>query len=826
MEKIQRLWRAKRVFTNNQSGWKISNSKITTQVVTFRADVDFNAITPKGFSEIIGFKATSKTAKLRWTQGSGWIGNREGVTKMTLKKGQHTIILSSSSIDILGPGNYEPALLACVKSGFVSKSVLNAKPTYKNINGIFYVNKPFLLDDLATELRHIPTSMREKITPYASEFGIPAVVLKLKNPKWTYQFFQNGTVLFSGIKDPSELDEPRKLFKQFFTEYNITPFLVMNMRKSSAIGKPVSNSGSKKTSLANRNPLAGNWSSLKNPPYGFYIRPGTNGKPRFYMWKKMEQNKTTREWKNMGPMNLTAVAPKVVKAFKNAGKNIPQSTINSFQTAGYPLSLNVNKNTGPSENRRAPSWNATKPGFYVRPGPGQQPYWFKVPSGLASGRKTVISTYTKAGRNIPAAVRAIFGIGENVKTNTGGTAHKIEMGLNGMIRINGRQASRLTKPQLIAIARNMNIAQANTTMNPSQIIKLIQNKSGVKGGGNRSYNLKLNEVYYRFLNNGRVEKTQANKKGFAQRTSRNWSTIPVADQNKLAKAFLPASYHNEYKNKKYSVILKYKNSLKPNTPSEPNSNSDSNSNLGNLANFAAEVEHALKNEQHKNTLRSLVGNYYRNENANKLLVRLSKLPVTAKKINTNRAIKTFAKEAIIKARRNLIEANYKSKVVVPNWLPNNIKNSYRTALMGAALQVNNKGKYPSHKAVKNAMQVWINIHVPKVGKPAYTKENVITGQVIHVPEWNPPKNPRANVPKRLSPPRPAPKKKSAAPKKKKSAPNTKKYRLNENSNNANNMGSALIGAGLNTKGSYSWNNLVRFGVNKKYKNVWARQLSA
>jgi hypothetical protein len=168
-------------------------------------------------------------------------------------------------------------------------------------------------------------------------------------------------------------------------------------------------------------------------------------------------------------------------------------------------------------------------------------------------------------------------------------------------------------------------------------------------------------------------------------------------------------------------------------------------------------------------------------------------------------------------------------VTAPNWVPGNIKNAYKTALLGAALQVNNKGKYPTQKAVKNAMQSWINQHIPKVAKAAHTKENVFTGETIHVPAWNPPKNPRVNVPKRLSPPRPAskPKAAAAAPKKKpKAAPAGKKYRLNENSNNVNNLGSALMLAGLNTKGTYSWNNLVHSGVNKKYKNAWARQLSA
>jgi hypothetical protein len=50
LTKFQKLWRAKRVFTNNQGAWKLSSSKITTQVVTFKVDVDFGAFfqnTPK-----------------------------------------------------------------------------------------------------------------------------------------------------------------------------------------------------------------------------------------------------------------------------------------------------------------------------------------------------------------------------------------------------------------------------------------------------------------------------------------------------------------------------------------------------------------------------------------------------------------------------------------------------------------------------------------------------------------------------------------------------------------------------------------------------------
>ena len=120
---------------------------------------------------------------------------------------------------------------------------------------------------------------------------------------------------------------------------------------------------------------------------------------------EMRRQGNHKEMVNVGPMNLKAVAPKVAKAFRNVGQPIPESTLAIFRNSGFPLENLETKSAVGLKNRRAPSWNATKPGFYVRPGPGQQPYWFKVPKVLASGRKTVISTYQKAGRNIPQAVK-------------------------------------------------------------------------------------------------------------------------------------------------------------------------------------------------------------------------------------------------------------------------------------------------------------------------------------------------------------------------------------------------------------------------------------
>ena len=816
VERIQRMWRARRVFTNNQGTWKISKPTVVSTISVVKFPVDMSAVfagPPRGFTEVTGFKGAGQKASTRYADGK-WIGDSTGVTRVMAKRGTQTVMITKGAVTVLGTGNPEAAYLAIAKNGWSAKNLVRAKPEYRKVDGVFYINKPFDLPGLKEELRKL--SMDHTVSYNPEVKTIPAVVLRIKNPQWTYQFFENGTVLFTGVKNPSEINEPVKLFKKF----SLTSAAIA-MERSPALRRPVA--GKKNTKkLAERYPLAGTWNSLRKPYAGFYIRPGTNGKPRMYPYRFMRRDPGAGVVVNEGPMNLRAVAPKVVKAFRNIGRPIPKVTLDAFASAGVSLESPKKKTVAAHSNRRAPSWNATKNGFYVRPGAGQQPYWFAIPKGVESGRKTVIAAYSKAGRNIPAAVRAIFKIPANVTVNVK-PKHNVTMGLNGVLRINGRQAGRLTVAELVAVARNMNIAQVNAKMKPLEIIGWIQNKSGAKVSKN--YNVELNGTKYKFLNNGRVERTVGKT-----RTTRNWSTIPTANQNRIAKAFLNESYHGAYnlqpRNKKYWALMVYKNSLRANTPSTAASSAAS-SNSNNLANFAANIEANLRNQGHKNAFKALVGNnYYKNENANRLVARLGKLPVGAKQANVNRAIKTFAKEAVVKARRAIIEANYKSKVTAPNWIPMNKRNAYKNALLNVALRVNNKGKYPTQKKVREGMQAWINAEIPKVPTAAFTKENAVTGATIHVPAWIPPKKVSFNVPKRVSPPRPAAKPKAAGPAKPRTKKNTSKRRLNENRNNAENIGSAMINLGINTKGTYAWNNLVRVGLNKKYKNVWSKQPKA
>jgi hypothetical protein len=822
--KFQKLWRSKRVFTNSQGSWKVSSSALTAKIVTFKLPVNFRSVfesAPKGFSEVMGYKTTFKKPVIRWDNGR-WIGDAEGVSKVIAKRGQQTIVLTDKYFDVMGLGNYEEALLAIVRNGWAPKVLLNAPPTYKKIDGIFYVNTEFDLAGLAEELKALPATMRDEIKKYESAvgFGVPAVVLKLKQPKWTYQFFKNGTVLFTGIKDPSERDEPRKLFKEFFTsKYDIPAMLVLNLGKKRAIGKPAKggNRNAKMAALANRYPLARSWNATRQ---GFYVRPGTNGKPRFYKWRKMEREPQTGEWINRGAMGLTKKnAVVVAKAYEKAGVPVPAATRNVFNRLGFPLEApqSASVAAGP-KNRRAPSWNATKPGFYVRPGPGKQPYWFKVPEGLAAGRKTVIKTYTEAGRNIPAAVRAIFKIGNNVKTaneNAGTLQHVVKMGLNRVLRINNRQATRLTKAELLAIARNMNIPEANSKMNPAKLIGLIQNKAGVSNKLNRSYDVFVNDMFYKFGNNGRVTRTT----GQGVQTHRAWATIPVAEQNKIAKKLLPANYHAEYnataKSNRFNTLRAFAAGKRPApspnrapTPSPRRAPSSAGSNN----NMAREFEYSVMLGQN-------LGNLYRNGNEQTFLKIYGKLPVGARgkplKANINKAYKKFVKEAKGMRENEPARGRYVSRIEVPNWMPANKVQRYKNLVTSLAFM---KPK-PKAANIKAAIRTWINREVPmSPARAARDVENMITGEMRHIPEYVPKRRQTPPIPKRTPPAKKSPK--AADPLK-------KEWALPQNRTGLANLNNAFVNLGLPTgpNNKYTWAGLERAGLNKKFKKVWAEKVA-
>ncbi len=63
---------------------------------------------------------------------------------------------------------------------------------------------------------------------------------------------------------------------------------------------------------------------------------------------------------------------------------------------------------------RANSWNNTRNGYYVRPGPNKRPRFYAVPKNPALVRQKVLRAYANIGVNVPNAVRMALGIAATV----------------------------------------------------------------------------------------------------------------------------------------------------------------------------------------------------------------------------------------------------------------------------------------------------------------------------------------------------------------------------------------------------------------------------
>lgn len=814
-KKIQKMFRRKRV--SQETGLRFSKTTITNYLCKFGVHVNFlNGIlglNVKGFTSVVGYFNLRKLPIVRYANGE-WMGlDRSSSVKYIVAKIKNlTVKLQPDHIEISGSGNYEEALRYCIKNKWIPVSASRLKPEFKIINTKFTVNTGIALENLAEEVnQEVPELLDEPaVYDYNPELGstFPSLKLKFKRPKLTFQVFQSGTVLCSGIKNLEDLEVPRELFKQLFTSRGVSK-TVFNMKKGSTGG----------SKLAARNPSAGTWDKLVSPvPAGYYIRPGTDGQPRLYVYQyfiQLEEGPAIFDPK--GKVDLSGVAPKVVKAFAEVGQPIPASTLKVFREAGHPLeAITVAEEPRTAmKNRRAPGWNAEKPGFYVRPGPGQQPYWFKIPKIKSSGKKTVLSTYTKAGRNIPAAVRKIFGISENVKVNASERKHLIRMGINNILRINNRQATRLTKAELVAIARNLEIPEASETLKPTQLMQLIQSKAGVSGAI-RKFNANINGTKYRLREDRKIEKTQGNKQ-----TVIEWKHIPAADKVKIGRAILakenwagfnsmPNSFNGENLNKFNGLwlVLQGRRAARKASPS-PNRK-------------ASPAPAPAPGVNYTPVLRKVLGNYFKNEDVPELNKKIKLLPVGPRgkplKPDIVSLIKNYAKTAIIKRRQEIIKANYETKIVVPNWVPANRKANFKKRLLELATTPNNKGKYPIPKRLKEAMNAWINRNLNLSSRGAYEYEDLNTGQIIKVPARSAIERGAVKIPKRISPNH-GPKK---SPKPKKEPENQIIYYVYKVPliSETENLGSAMINAGLNIRNGHTWKEVVRAGVNKKFKNVW------
>ena len=563
------------------------------------------------------------------------------------------------------------------------------------IDGQFFLNFVIDLDVLGMLLsKYVPL----KDYSYMNESELhPGAFLKYKGIK--YLIYQKGQVLFMGT-DPDVIQKAPMIFAEIFEKYKIpivhknrSPIPARLMRVN--LLSPPRTKVNKKQKARERYQFAVTYGAKKE---GFYVRPGPNGKPRFY--PNPENSKAA------GVLRM-----KVLRAYTNAGVNIPKNVKNLFNLEGLELKEKVEK------KEVAPSFNAVKNGFYVKPGKGGLPQYYRMPEHINKARPGVIEAYRRAGKNIPQTVKNQFKIGNvGMQLPAGHYINKV----NGRYRINGAFADEYTDAQLLAIARNLKIAQASSALKKGSVVRLIVNKLG--GSPNGNAHAVVNGVPHTLLMNGRVMRGKRAKQ---------WKLLTAAEKNSLGQKILPATNFKEWKEKiprdqQYEVLLSqvYGKKKSPTPPPAPAPvpvpvppSPSPNKNFGNIINLEFYISNALGNKYE---------NLIRNTNSANLKKLLNALPKGKRgkplQADVNRVKMAFVKNLKRTRQLNDIRKKYYNKIVVPNNLRNVLGsnvNEYKRRLTTIATTLNSKGQFPKQANVKRAIITWVRgIYSPSRKTPS------------------------------------------------------------------------------------------------------------
>lgn len=548
--KIQQAFRSRKTGFVNESHYGTDGYKLSAPVITARtvslyfawSAFVLPASLPAGIESVEGRMLIGNPATCRLTKTHGVVGSAVGVNhwNFRVEGGGAAVFHKSGSLQITtsGRSTYEPVLRKIATRFFpgVRVNISNLKMT--KLDGRINIDHTLNIDDFVAQfVRHVPHSVG---TASLDEELFPAVIVHWKQPAMTLSFFTNGNVLIRGTKDLAVVPSVIHRIIQYTGPLNI----FKRERARNMAGRPMVNEAGRPVyeplaatrmrnipvSARNKNtqrlaklntryPRARSYSNTRN---GMYVRPGPNGLPRFY------------------PIvaNMSLVRQKALRAYATTGVEIPPNLLRLLGVEGANiwevLNMSAPAPAAPkikSPPRRAPNWNANRPGFYVRPGPGKQPYFYKVPIGKAAGKKTVLKAYADAGIAVPQRVRNIFAI-----TGNASPVARAVIKVNGD-RINGKQYSRYTIAQLIRMARNMNIAGASENKTAAQIFRMIKNKVGPSPtfAGPSRPNVVLNGKAYTFQNNNRILRNGR---------ARQFNTLTRAERLAVAKAYLKNQYGN------------------------------------------------------------------------------------------------------------------------------------------------------------------------------------------------------------------------------------------------------------------------------------------
>lgn len=720
--------------------------EVTSTIVSVKYTGAVNKVADVGrvsnVTEIKGFKAAGGAAIVRYIKNKAEpIGENSmnDVKKWGMRidfknpvSTAHVSVEKNDTVVITSSGPYERVLRFLHKYYF--PGIFYSDVKVSKIDGRTHVDALINLEELDTEIA-------AKIPRSVAYFGYERELyaggkLNWVNPKVTLVLFANGTILFLGAKSMDVVKQVQKIFKELFYKYGVDMGKTLTRRAFKKKPLPA-----RKNLAAKRKKGAGRYEpafGYDEPQPGFYVRPGANKEPRLYPVPS--------------PSKLPLVRQKVFRAYTNAGVPIPQHVKNLF---GFNASVKLKEK---AEIRRAPNWSSTRPGFYVRPGPGGLPYFYKVPKGLAAGRKTVIAAYQTANRRIPSPVRAIFNIPASLAPQHLPVQHMLNRNATGQLRLNGKQMGRYTHEQLLKVARNLNIPGANAKMKITALANAIKAKLGsppATSAGNA--NLELNGVPISFLLNGRVMRGKR---------ARQWATLKADEQNAIAKAYLVnanyANWKKVAKKDQYTTILALKagynkpivftpSPTKSRTPTPPVPSpvraASPKSVL--MANLKKKVENAFGNK-YKHLLR--------NHDVANLYKEITNLPKGARgkplQGNVNKTITVFLKQLKLDRQYAQVRKNYRNSIQISNNLRRYIGSNanverYKNMVVNMMIAPNPKGVLPKKKNVQAALKTWLRLTYPP-GSPALPRmvENMETGEMRMI---KPPNRSKVPSPKLASP---------------------------------------------------------------------------
>lgn len=809
------------------SDYALSKPKVFTSSVTTRvtnpnlADMTLMARGENYMvTEIEGFQHIGAKPHYRETLNKQAVGEIDGTVRsiklnyMMINPPQTAtvFIYKTGSVVINTTGTWERVVRLLAKDYLKGKfGDLMDKLSISNIASRFYCNRDI---DTAKIRSHIEGSFFKNYPQIAiahfyggpssvpsSKFKLTEAGANIENRKFktgvsvsteigaykvSLNIYGNGTILCSTLINP-ELG-PRA-FKALATE--MRGVLFSGQRERPQLKKPKKEEKRAAMAEARYSP-AGSWSATRNK---YYVRPGPDGKARFYTI----------------PANKSLVRSKVIKAYANVGVNIPRNVINKLEITNAQIAAvrgKAPKATGPS------GWNnQSRNGYYVRPDKQGRPSWYQIPGGKAGAKKTVIKAYSSAGINVPEHLKKLFKISNaNLgAASVGGPV--INLGKDKHLRINGKQLERYNKNALVEMAGELELPRVTEKMKVAEIRAEFERKLAPKV---QPINVTMSGVKHTFLSNGTVRRNYANK---ASRT-RQFSTLKAPEQNAIAKGYLTANEYSNFKTKlaknRYQFLLNTKagravaGPARRESPVARGGSASSSASSSANNNFALELELAMR-----------MGNLATSpSNLERLKKAIGKVNIGARgkpvKAQVNAVWRTLTKDFKKKAQNKITMTKLEAKAVVPNWVPANMRNSFKRILVQTALVAKTK------KNAKAAITAWINSTIPKTGRIARNVENVFTGEIKHVPAWNPPRNFKFEVPK-LSP-----KVKNATQKKAPAGTPVKKRKTipmeNKFESLVNNMN--RLGVAYKPNKGYSWENLKKIGVNDKYRSLWINHVKA